>query len=78
MLVLVSISYSFIVILLIYIIAFTPNSTYTIWKKIRLIIITFKYSFNIKRDLLAQIKALNITEYKIPQVGKSLYIPLYY
>jgi hypothetical protein len=47
---------------------------YTIWKKLRLIIIAFKYSPENKRDLINQIKAQNITNYKFPQLGKLLFI----
>ena len=47
-----------------------PNTTYSLWKRIRLIIIAFKYSYNNKQTLLAQIKALNITQFQMPQLGK--------
>ena len=44
--------------------------TISIWTKIRLIIIAFKYGQSNKRELLAQIKVLNIIQYNIPQLGK--------
>jgi hypothetical protein len=47
-----------------------PNNTYSLWKRIRLIIIAFKYSYNNKQALLAQIRALNITQFQMPQLGK--------
>jgi hypothetical protein len=40
----------------------------------RLIIIAFKYGQENKRDLLGQIKALNIKKYNFPQLGKFFYL----
>ena len=48
------------------------NSFIGIWKKIRVIIIAFKYSQENRRDLIAQIKAQNIINYKLPQLGKII------
>jgi len=40
----------------------------------QLIIIVFKYGQENKRDLLGQIKALNIEKYDFPQLGKFFYL----
>lgn len=47
--------------------------SYSIWKKIRLIIIAFKYGSNNKQDLIAQIKAAKIQGYNIPQLSTYFY-----
>jgi hypothetical protein len=39
-------------------------------KKVQLIIIAFKYGQENRRDLIAQIKALNIKKYNFPQLSK--------
>ena len=42
----------------------------------QLIIIAFKYSQENKRDLLGQIKALNIEKYNFPQLSKLILLIL--
>ena len=43
----------------------------------QLIIIAFKYGQENRRDLIAQIKALNIEKYNFPQLGK-LFLFIYF
>ena len=44
----------------------------------QLIIIAFKYSQENKRDLLGQIKALNIEKYNFPQLSKFFLFIIFY
>ena len=43
----------------------------------RLIIIAFKYGQENKRDLIGQIKALNIEKYNFPQLGNLVLLSFY-
>jgi hypothetical protein len=44
----------------------------------RLIIIAFKYGQENKRDLIGQIKALNIEKYNFPQLGNLVLLISFY